>query len=210
MSDVFRQIDDDLRKDKVKRLWKNYGLYTIILFSIIVLSIIGYQIYLGSKANYNEKLVERYLKSSINENYEFSINEFNEIGEQNNKLLSGLALLRSANLAFELGKYEYGEEILLNLAFNKNIDKLIRDISLYFYLIYNIDEMNIEEIQSFISEMKINDSKLQFLYKEILAIKYLINDNGKEATKLFEEIIKDPNSPENLKTRSKKLIDTMR
>ena len=56
MSDVFRQIDDDLRKDKVKRLWKNYGLYTIILFSIIVLSIIGYQIYLGSKANYNEKL----------------------------------------------------------------------------------------------------------------------------------------------------------
>ncbi len=210
MSDVFRQIDDDLRKDKVKRLWKNYGSYTIILFSIIVLSIIGYQIYLGSKANYNEKLVERYLKSSINENYEFSINEFNEIGEQNNKLLSGLALLRSANLAFELGKYEHGEEILLNLAFNKNIDKLIRDISLYFYLIYNIDEMNIEEIQSFISEMKINDSKLKFLYKEILAIKYLINDNGKEATKLFEEIIKDPNSPENLKTRSKKLIDTMR
>ena len=42
MSDVLRQIDEDLRKDKLNKLWKNYGLYIIVLIITIIVAVTGY------------------------------------------------------------------------------------------------------------------------------------------------------------------------
>ena len=67
MSDVLRQIDEDLRKDKLNKLWKNYGLYIIVLIITIILAVIGYQIkvseddillYLSNESSYRMSAIE--------------------------------------------------------------------------------------------------------------------------------------------------------
>ena len=44
MSDVLRQIDEDLRKDRILSLWKKYGIFIIVFILLIISSVIGYQI----------------------------------------------------------------------------------------------------------------------------------------------------------------------
>ena len=44
MSDILRQVDEDLRKEKLSNLFKKYGLYVILILVIIIGSIIGYQL----------------------------------------------------------------------------------------------------------------------------------------------------------------------
>ena len=39
MSDIFQEIDEDLRQDKVARLWKAYGKYLVALAVFIILVI---------------------------------------------------------------------------------------------------------------------------------------------------------------------------
>ena len=39
VSDIFQEIDEDLRQDKVARLWKAYGKYIVALAVLIILAI---------------------------------------------------------------------------------------------------------------------------------------------------------------------------
>ena len=42
MSDILRQVDEDLRKEKLSKIWKQYRYYFILVFITIIISITGY------------------------------------------------------------------------------------------------------------------------------------------------------------------------
>ena len=44
MSDILRQVDEDLRKEKLSNIWKRYGIYAIFLIVIIIVIVIGFQL----------------------------------------------------------------------------------------------------------------------------------------------------------------------
>ena len=68
MSDILRQIDEDLRKDRLREIWKRYGLYAATLILVIILSVIGYQINISLDKSKNEKLVEIYFDAISKDN----------------------------------------------------------------------------------------------------------------------------------------------
>ena len=43
MSDIFQEIDEDLRQDRAARLWKAYGKYIVALAIFIILAIASYR-----------------------------------------------------------------------------------------------------------------------------------------------------------------------
>ncbi len=54
MSDIFREVEEDVRKERLEKLWKSYGEYVIALIVLAVLGVGGYQIwerYQGSQAD---------------------------------------------------------------------------------------------------------------------------------------------------------------
>ena len=63
MSDILRQVDEDLRKEKLSNLFKKYGLYVILTLVIIIGSVIGYQVIVSIDKSKNEKLIETYIKA---------------------------------------------------------------------------------------------------------------------------------------------------
>ena len=68
MSDILRQVDEDLRKEKLSNLFKKYGLYAILTLVIIIGSIIGYQVMVSIDKSKNEKLIETYIKVTNSKN----------------------------------------------------------------------------------------------------------------------------------------------
>ena len=68
MSDILRQVDEDLRKEKLFNLFKKYGLYAILTLVIIIGSIIGYQVMVSIDKSKNEKLIETYIKATNSKN----------------------------------------------------------------------------------------------------------------------------------------------
>ena len=46
MSDIFREVEEDVRKERLEKLWKAYGDYAIALMAVIILSVAGYELWL--------------------------------------------------------------------------------------------------------------------------------------------------------------------
>ena len=61
MSDILRQVDEDLRKERLSEVWRKYGIYALVLVTMIVLSVIAYQINSSRNDLKNQEIIEEYL-----------------------------------------------------------------------------------------------------------------------------------------------------
>ena len=108
MSDILRQVDEDLRKEKLSDLFKKYGLYVILALVIIIGSVIGYQVMVSIDKSKNEKLIETYIKATNSKNISEQHSLLDELINADNNYISSIAELKIANLKIENGNIKDG------------------------------------------------------------------------------------------------------
>ena len=45
MSDIFREVEEDVRRERFEQIWKQYGDYIIAGVAVIVIAIAGYELW---------------------------------------------------------------------------------------------------------------------------------------------------------------------
>ena len=55
MSDIFREVEEDVRKERLEKLWKAYGDYFIALLVLLILAIGGYELWQRYEASQRAK-----------------------------------------------------------------------------------------------------------------------------------------------------------
>src|SRR6185312_3655779 len=45
LSDIFREVEEDVRREKLTKFWKAYGDYLIALAAVIIIGIAGFQLW---------------------------------------------------------------------------------------------------------------------------------------------------------------------
>ena len=206
MSDILRQVDEDLRKDRLLKIWRSYRIYIVGSILIILISLSGYQYYLSSTQSKNEAIVEQYINSINSTDVNTSIEQLLELNESDNSFIKGLAKLKRAELYFATEDKGQAIKLLESISIDESLDQIIRDMALYKYLMIQLDTLDKDLYFEIIDSQDLNSSKFKYLFKELKALKYLIEGDRINSLEIFESIISDENSPINLKTRSEKFI----
>ena len=55
MSDIFREVEEDVRRDRLEKLWKEYGSYAVALMVVILLGVAGWQVWQRYERTAREK-----------------------------------------------------------------------------------------------------------------------------------------------------------
>jgi hypothetical protein len=55
LSDIFREVEEDVRKEKLEKFWKAYGDYIIALVALVILGIAGFELWQRYEANQRNK-----------------------------------------------------------------------------------------------------------------------------------------------------------
>ena len=210
MSDILRQVDEDLRNERISNLWKRYGLYLVSFIIIIVVLIIGFQLKIYFDKSSNEKLVEMYLKAANVENKNQQLLLLEELNGSENVLLSGFADLKIANLQIEVGNIEEGILILKKTINDTRNDLIIRDLALYFLLMTKINEYSENDFRKYLDNKKMQNSKFSHLFKELISIKLLLDGQTEKSEKEFQELIDFPDTPAEIKLRARKFLEIAR
>ena len=64
MSDILRQVDEDLRKERLTSLWNRFKIYIISITLLLIISVSVYQYLEISKYNEKVSTIENYYKAS--------------------------------------------------------------------------------------------------------------------------------------------------
>jgi hypothetical protein len=55
LSDIFREVEEDVRKERLEKLWKAYGDFVIALMALIIIGVAGYELWLRYEAGQRAK-----------------------------------------------------------------------------------------------------------------------------------------------------------
>lgn len=210
MSDILRQIDADLRKDRLLKIWKTYWVYIVGIIVGLLVILTSYQLYLSSTQSKNEKIVEQYINAVNSGDASNTIDLLSELDDSSNSYIKGFAKLKKAELYMILDDEESAVPILESIFNDSSLDEIIRDLALYKYLMFQIDIIADEKFNELINARDLQKSRFKFLFKELQALKVLISGDKMKSSSLFQGILDNPEFPTDIKTRAEKFLKISR
>jgi hypothetical protein len=210
MSDILRQIDADLRKDRLLKIWKTYWVYIVGIIVGLLVILTSYQLYLSSTQSKNEKIVEQYINAVNSGDASNTIDLLSELDDSSNSYIKGFAKLKKAELYMILDDEESAVPILESIFNDSSLDEIIRDLALYKYLMFQIDIIDDEKFNELINARDLQKSRFKFLFKELQALKVLISGDKMKSSSLFQGILDNPKFPTDIKTRAEKFLKISR
>ncbi len=208
MSDILRQVDEELRQDRLINLWKRYRIYLISGLILLISSVLGYQINKSVNQSFYEGEVEKYISTSELVDFNQAIESLGKI-ENSKLLISGIAQIKIAILLMENGKIQESKAKLLEIIKEGNADVILTDLAIYFYLMSNLNDIPMDEINTYLTTNKLENSSFKYLFREIIAIKNFLAGNTKISQEKLNELINDENAPRDIVIRAAKFLDTI-
>ena len=209
MANIFNEVDEDIRKERYKKLWSRYGKYLIGLIILIVLIFSINQYLVSKNISDNKKLLDIYFAAA--EDIEKS--QFQLANESLNKIYNSKNTTLAAFSAFKLSEsYLMNNDninatnVLENIFNNNSLETIYRELALYKYIMINFDALDINDIESKVSIINDKESQLKPYFEELLGIKYITIGNKSKASFIFDELSSSENTPFDLKVRLEKLI----
>ena len=200
MANIFREVDEDIRKERYINLFRKYGVYVIAIIVIIVGTLAGIQFYSGYQVNKNEMLFAEYI-NIIENNSDDTLEKLSDSGNTSNLFLNGMYLLKRSDLLVASGQIDQATLLLSEAIENNTLNKIHNDVAIYKLLMINIETLSIEEIKSYQNKL-ISEVDALYLIEELIAIKFLIEGQKEDAIKKFSELSTNNSVPIEIKNRS--------
>tara|TARA_Y100000996_G_scaffold331585_1_gene267833 strand:+ start:893 stop:1522 length:630 start_codon:yes stop_codon:yes gene_type:complete len=200
MANIFREVDEDIRKERYINLFRKYGVYAIAIIVIIVGTLAGIQFYSGYQVNKNEMLFAEYI-NIIENNSDDTLEKLSDSGNTSNLFLNGMYLLKRSDLLVASGQIDQATLLLSESIENNTLNKIHNDVAIYKLLMINIETLSIEEIKSYQNKL-ISEVDAFYLTEELIAIKFLIEGQKEDAIKKFSELSTNNSVPIEIKNRS--------
>ena len=207
MSDIFQEIDEDLRQDKVARLWKAYGKYLVALAVFIILVIASYRFIEHKNEKNREQTSELYELASEtgrSGDKKAAIELLSDEMFDENIGYSIISKLKKAALAKSNNDLEGTEIVLKEIITNKDIPLYLRDLA-RLKLFASDSDNNSSQLEVLIEE----EGPWKFLALELKGGIQLEGGNLKEARSIFKELTDDSNTPNNLRRRASEILKAL-
>jgi hypothetical protein len=203
-SQFIREIDEDLRRDRLLKLWERYGIYAIGVAFLVVAATAGwrgwewYQTREGIKAG---SRFEAALGLADAGKHEEAEQEFAAIAKDANW---GYRLLARMRLAAETGARDAaaGAAAYDEIAADGSIDAAIRDVARLRAAFLLLDTAQVAEIAARVEPLIVPASPFRFSARETLALARYKAGEREAARVLFAGLAVDPETPPALRNRA--------
>ena len=192
MADIFDEVSEELKHDKLIQTWKKYSKVIVTVILIIIISIVSYQAYITWNKKKIESISEQYFEAlEIFEKKNFSSSKklfFKNIDDHKDgyKMLSLFGLAESN---FKEGNID---EMILNykkIYNDKNIDVYYRNLSRILSIMKD-DKSSFDQQKLLLNPILNSPSRLQILAAELEIILYIKFNKINEAKKALDILLK--------------------
>ncbi|MCU4180284.1 tetratricopeptide repeat protein [Bosea sp. BH3] len=203
MADIFREIDEEVRRDKAAELWKKYGWVISALAVLAVLAVAGWQYWLHREAQASQAVgarLEAALKSSRDGD---SAQAETILKELVASAPAGYRQIARFRLAAETGKRDpaAGAAAFDALANDATLDQTFRDLAKLRAGILRVDLAPYAEVKAALEPLAAPQGVWRHSAREFLGVAALKANLYDEAGRWFDAAITDPQVPQALRQR---------
>jgi hypothetical protein len=209
MSDIFREVDEEIRHERFKRLWDRFGPYLIALAVLIVVGTAAYRGWLYWRETQAQASGDVFVSATrLAEDGKFAEAEARlaELADAQGGYPT-LAGMRAAALKAEAGDPAAAMAAFDAIADDGRKDPLLRDIA---RLRAGYLAMDLEDYAGATSRFEVlsgDDNAWRFLAREALALSAWKQEDAAAARRWIDGIVGQEGAPSDVVTRARTVLD---
>jgi hypothetical protein len=212
VTDIFREVDEDLRRDNFLGLWKRYGNYLIALVVLIVVGTGAYVAY------------QRYTESHRLQRAQEFIAAAEQIGKGDNSAAIGafaavaqstdgygiLARFRMANIKNRIGDDPGAVAIYDAIAADSAIPTPFRDLATILAATHSLDKADPAALTTRLQPLTADGNPWRFSALELTGLlAHRANDDARART-IFTKLADDRDAPAGVRARAAEILASLR
>jgi hypothetical protein len=208
MSDIIREVDEELRRERLANIWKKYGGLIAFGAFLIVAGTAGWRGYEYYADKQAEAASERFVAA---QKLAADAGKTDEAIAALKPLTAdspaGYRLLSRFALAAELGQKDAkeGAAAFDAIANDTSVEPLMRQLASVRGAALVVDSADLAEMQKRLAPALADGSAFRHSAMELSALAHLRAGNQGEAQKLFLQLAFDPETPPGLRNRAQRL-----
>jgi hypothetical protein len=209
MSDIFREVDEDLRHEQYKRLWDRFGPYVIGLAVLIVAVTAGWRLWEYWQLRSAEATGDRFVAAltlADEGNHEEAVAALDEIAADGSGLYPVLADFRVAAEKAASGDTEGAIQAFDAIATASRTPDAIKPIARLRAALILVDTASLADLEDRIGDLAATGEPWRHSAREILGLAAWRVGDLETARKYYEQIAADQDKPADLQTRAQFML----
>jgi len=204
MSDILREVDEELRHERYRKLWDRYGLYVVGAAVLVVLAVAGWrgwEWYAARQAAESSVRFEAAMQLSREGKRAEAEGAFNALTKEGT---AGYRTLSRFRAAAEAGKSDakVGVAAFDAIAADGSLEAAIRDIARVQAAYLLLDTASVAEIKGRMDPLAVPGGPFRHSANEIIGLAHYRAGEYEQAAKVFASIVNDPETPPALRQRA--------
>ena len=210
MSDIFQEVDKELREEKYKTIWNRYKYY-IIAILVLFVSSVGFNSFWKQHSldEVNDRSTRFFAAMELAQQDKSSaislLQEFTSKEKDSSEYHSMIASFAEAAIRRSEGDFSGALAVYDEISIN-NISVFYKDYAKLSSAEMLIALNNTIDAKTLLEELSSNSSELKFIAKEYLGYIFINDGNISQAKAIFISLSEEASVSINMKNRSKEIL----
>jgi hypothetical protein len=203
LSDIFQEVEEDVRRERFEKLWQSYGIYAIAAAVLLLLGVAGYEVWQRYETGQREKDAIAFTAAQNLRDPAQAAKVFADLAAKSGGGYAELSRMEQANALLASGKRDPAAAIYKEVAASDSgpmgsVARLRAAWAL-------ADTASRDDLQKLLQPLLGADSAWKQLGQEILAYSDYRAGKNLIAASEFNQLAADPQTPDGVKGRAQAL-----
>ena len=212
MSDIFREVDEDVRKEQYAKLWKKYGVYVIALAALVVIGVGGWEAWKVYSAKQRQAASLEYataLAALEERSAEEALADLRPLADPADGGYGLLATFQAARIMAEQGDTESAAVLWGQIADAASAEPGMRAMATLLMVQHRLGNADRQELDAALDPLLAPGNAFRPAALELSAMVALQDGDGTAARARLEELADDITAPQGARTRATQLLATL-
>jgi hypothetical protein len=208
VSDIFREVEEDVRRERLEKLWKAYGNYAMVLLVLLFAGIGGWQLWQRHEMEERAKISDTLIAAQRISNPQAAASAMADLARTAPKGYALVARLSEANAMLASGQAPGAIDLYRDIA--KQDNGLIGSVARLRAAWALADTGKRSDLLALLGPLDQAGNPWRQNAREVLAYADYRAMNSKAAISRYSELALDPESPEGLRARAKAMVEFLK
>jgi hypothetical protein len=203
VSDIFREVDDEVRRERLEQLWKRYGNYIIAVALVVLAGVGGWRGYMYWQERKAAEAGAAYEAASVladGGKHQEAEQAFAKLATDGTAGYRGLARFREAA---QLGLSDPKAAVAAYdaLASDASLGRSMQDLATVRAALLLVDTAPYQELRGRLEPLAAPDRPFRHSARELLAFSAWRSGDSAAARQWIDAVLTDPSSPSSIRNR---------
>ena len=205
---LMSEIESDLREEELRKIWNRYGNTIMVVMSVVLLSVVGFQLWRQHDAEQRLELATRYDEAQVavtQGKVDDALAMFADIAKARGEGYATLASLDRAALLLKKSDTDGAVAIYNSIAADTKADQVFRDLATVLTVMHTMDTADPKTLEPMLSPLTTPANPFHNIALELSAVLAGKSGDRARAAKLAEQLIGDATTPPEMRQRAEEL-----